>query len=230
MGAPAGVEAQALKASLPLRVALVEDHPPTREALAQQLSEVPTRLTLVATFPDAESMLRDVRRLNLAVALVDLNLPGMTGSRLIAELGSVAPAMKSLALTAFDSEEQVLKAIRAGAYGYLLKDDSKARLIDAIEEAAAGAHPVSSRVAGFLITHTRRAPVPASLSDREEELALALTDGLSYSECAARMGIGLGTVQEYVKRLYRKLDVTSKKELREWVSIYGPSGGPARTV
>ncbi|MBX7097730.1 MAG: response regulator transcription factor [Myxococcaceae bacterium] len=205
----------------PVRVALVEDHPATREALVRLLEAFPQRARLVCAVPDAESFLRSGKLKDVQVVLADLMLPGKSGSELIAELSTSAPELRCLALTAFDSEQQVLEAIRAGAYGYLLKDEPPERLVSAVEEAAAGAHPVSSRVAGFLFTHTRRAPAPVTLSDREEELARALADGLSYQECAARMGIAIGTVQDYVKRLYRKLDVSSKKEVRAWVSIYG---------
>lgn len=212
-------------ASSPVRVAVVEDHAATREALVRLVEAFPQRLRLVCAIADAESFLRSGKLKDVQVALADLMLPGKSGSELIAELSTVAPELRCLALTAFDSEPQVLEAIRAGAYGYLLKDEPKERLVSAIEEAAAGAHPVSSRVAGFLFTHTRRAPAPVALSDREEELARALADGLSYQECATRMGIAIGTVQDYVKRLYRKLDVSSKKEVRAWVSIYGPRSG-----
>ncbi|MDP2273217.1 MAG: response regulator transcription factor [Archangium sp.] len=209
-----------VKEPTPVRVALVEDHAPTRAALEKLLAEFPALVTLAGSFASAEALRPALGRLEFEVALIDLHLPGTSGHALIGELTTAAPAVRSLALTAFDNEGDVLEAVRAGAFGYLLKDEPKARLIAAICEAAAGAHPVSSRVAGFLFAHTRRAPPPVSLSDREEELAGCLSEGLSYSECAGRMGISLGTVQDYVKRLYRKLDVNSKKEVRTWVAMH----------
>lgn len=203
-----------------VRVALVEDHAATREALVRGLGDFSDRVQVVKAVPDAEAFFASLKRMSIDVALVDLRLPGTDGYAVIRSLGEQAPSVRALALTSFNDDESVIEAIRAGAHGYLLKDEPVDRLVNALEEAAAGLHPISSRVAGFLITHARRAPAPASLSDREEELAVALSDGLSYAECATRMGISLGTVQEYVKRLYRKLDVNSRKEVREWVATY----------
>lgn len=203
-----------------VKVALVEDHPATREALVRGLKDFADRVHVVAAVPDADTFFSSLDTKTIDLALVDLRLPGTDGYAVIRSLGEKAPGVRALALTSFNDDESVIEAIRAGAHGYLLKDEPMERLVQALEEAAAGAHPISSRVAGFLITHARRAPAPVTLSDREEELAVALSDGLSYAECATRMGISIGTVQEYVKRLYRKLDVNSKKEVREWVATY----------
>lgn len=206
--------------SSPVRVALLEDHDGTRKALTADLSEFADRVALVGAFADARSFLRAVPTLRLTVALVDLGLPVTSGTEAIEELGRTAPSVRALALTALSDEKSVVDAVRAGAFGYLLKDEPLERLVRSIEEAAAGESPVSSRVAGFLITRARRAPPPVALSDRETELSIALADGLSYAECGERMGISLGTVQEYVKRLYRKLDVNSRREVREWVELH----------
>ncbi len=184
------------------------------------LGDFSDRVQIVIAVADAAAFFSSLKRTAIDVALVDLRLPVTDGYAVIRTLGEQAPQVRTLALTSFNDDESVIEAIRAGAHGYLLKDEPMARLVQALEEAAAGSHPISSRVAGFLFTHARRAPAPVSISDREEELAVALSDGLSYAECAARMGISVGTVQEYVKRLYRKLDVNSKKEVREWVARY----------
>jgi DNA-binding NarL/FixJ family response regulator len=203
----------------PIRVAIVEDHAATRDALRADLSDFPGRLEVAAAFGDARVFVRACSTLLIDVALVDLGLPGMSGTEAIEALARIMPNARAIALTAFSDEKSVVEAIRAGAYGYLLKDEPLERLVRAIEDAAAGETPVSSRVAGFLIARARRAPPPVALSERESELSVALADGLSYAECGARMGVSHGTVQEYVKRLYRKLDVNSRKEVREWVEL-----------
>jgi DNA-binding NarL/FixJ family response regulator len=203
-----------------IAVAVVEDHAATREALVQGLSDFTDSVRVVSASADAKSFYASLATRPFQVALVDLKLPDADGRDVIRSLGERLPDARALALTAFDDDESVIDAIRAGAHGYLLKDEPLERLVRAIEEAASGAHPISSRVAGFLMTHARRAPPPASLSDREEELAVYLAQGLTYVECSERMGIALGTVQDYVKRVYRKLDVSSKKAVREWVSRY----------
>ncbi len=203
----------------PVLVALVEDHQATRAALEAEIRAAP-QLKLVRAVGSAEELLKGLTATPFHVALVDLHLPGLSGAELIQQVGTQLPEVRCVALSSFDDEERVIEAVRSGAYGYLLKDEPHARLVQAVTEAAAGEHPVSSRVAGFLFTQARRAPAPVALSDREEELARALAEGDSYAECAQRMGIALGTVQDYVKRLYRKLDVNSKKEVRAWVAMY----------
>ena len=124
-----------------------------------------------------------------------------------------------MALTVFDDASSVFDAIGAGAVGYLLKSEPLDRVLSAISEAADRQHPVSSRVAVYLLTQVRP-PTTSPLSDREHELASALAEGLSYSDCASRLGIALGTVQHHVKSIYRKLDVNSKQEVRTWVQRY----------
>jgi DNA-binding NarL/FixJ family response regulator len=209
MSSPAGIA-----------VAIVEDHPATREALVQSLADHSDRVRVVTAVADGKSLFASLRLRAVEVALVDLGLPEIDGIEVIRTLGELAPAVRAVALTSFDDDQTVLDAIRAGAHGYLLKDEPVERLVRSIEEAAQGSHPISSRVAGYLITHARRAPPPVELSEREEQLAVLLAGGLTYAECSDQMGIALGTVQDYVKRVYRKLDVSSKKAVREWVTRY----------
>ncbi|HVJ93897.1 MAG TPA: response regulator transcription factor [Labilithrix sp.] len=204
----------------PVRLALVEDHDATRAALADSLMEHRERVDLVATFRDAESFLASRAVPQIDVTLMDIGLPGMSGIDATRQLVDRSPRVRVLALTAFDDEANLFAALASGAYGYLLKDEPTGRVVSAIEEAAAGEHPISSRVAGFLITRARRGPPPVALSDREEQLATMLAEGLTYAECSARMQVSLSTVQEYVKRLYRKLDVNSRKQVREWVELH----------
>lgn len=201
-------------------VAIVEDHVATRAALVADLAEHAERVEIVTAVGDAPAFFASLKLQSIQVALVDLGLPGVDGHALIRRLGEAAPDVRALALTAFDDDQSVLQAVQSGAHGYLLKDEPTERIVRAIEEAATGAHPISSRVAGYLLTHARRSPPPVALSDREEELAVALAQGLTYAECSARMGIAVGTVQDYVKRVYRKLDINSKREVRDWVTRY----------
>lgn len=208
----------------PLRIALVEDHAGTREALMRALSGASSQVTVTGAYESAEAFLLAAARIDLDVLLVDLNLGKMNGVQLIEALHHTKPALKCVALTGLADEDAVLDAIRVGACGYLLKDEPTARIVDAVLEAAAGAYPVSSRVAGFLFRCASRAPMPVEVSPRELELAECLAQGMSYGDCGQQMGVAIGTVQMYVKRLYRKLDVDSKSGVREWFSRYGSTG------
>lgn len=181
------------------------------------MAEFSERVRIAAAFPDAESFLRSAALQKVGVALVDLGLPRMSGVDLIERLGEVAPRIRAIALTAFEDKATVLRALESGAHGYLLKDEPIERVVRAVEEAAAGEHPVSTRVVGFLISQVRKTKQHVALTFREEELAVRLAEGLGYAECAEQMGIGLGTVQTHVKTLYRKLEVSSRAEVRDWV-------------
>ena len=185
------------------------------------LSDVPERVSVVGDFASAEAFLERADSLAFDVALVDLGLPGMKGHELIAELTRRQPEARAVALTVMSGEASVIQAVRAGAFGYLLKDESTERLLQAIEDAAAGQYPFSSRVAGALVRTL--GPNPSSeLTGRELELARHLADGATYAECADAMTIKLGTVQSHVKNLYGKLDINSRKELRAWAERYLP--------
>jgi len=205
-----------------VRVVLVEDHAQTRDKLVRLLREHPTKVELVGAFPSAEAMLSAEGALTFHVALIDVRLPVMSGIELIQRLTTLPSERRYLVLSSFDDERSVLEAVRAGAFGYLLKDEPSERILYAIQEAMEGANPMSSRVVGVLMQQASRT-ASNFLTEREFELASALSEGLSYAECAGRMGIRLGTVQDYVKTLYRKVDVQSKDELKAWMSRYTKS-------
>lgn len=204
----------------PVHIALVEDHQATREALTRQLRSATDRVASVVAFPDGASMLAAPLG-SVEVALVDLRLPGISGAETIARLSEVAPHLRAVALTVLDDVPSLTEAIGAGAVGYLLKSEPLERVVHAITEAAAQQHPVSSRVAGYLLTLLR--PPASPLTERELELAGVLADGASYQDAADRLGIALGTVQQHVKKLYRKLDVNTKDEVRAWVRRNTPN-------
>lgn len=199
------------------QLALVEDHPATRAEMRRILSDFASRAELVDVFVDAESFLASGVEARIDVVLMDLGLPGMSGTEAIRALGATSPAVRAVALTAFDDERNLFEALRAGAHGYVLKDEPAERIVQAVEDAAAGAHPISSRVAGFLVLHARETEESVALSAREDQLAGLLARGSTYADCAATMDVTVGTVQDYVKRLYRKLDVHSRAEVRAWV-------------
>lgn len=200
----------------PVHVALVEDHHATRETLAGELRAAVEHIGSVLAVADGESLLSAPGLAGVEVALVDLRLPGMSGAAVISRLGEVAPHIRAVALTVFDDAPSVFEVISAGAVGYLLKTEPFDRLLQAIAEAAERQHPVSSRVAGYLLTQLRPG-TPPLLTERELELAAVLSEGASYADCASRLDIALGTVQHHVKSIYRKLDVNSKQEVRAWM-------------
>ncbi len=201
-------------------VVLIEDHGPTSMALAAAIGAYAHRIRLVATGRDGASGLEAITRCRPSVALIDLRLPDVHGSELVATLTATHPGVASVILTLHDDADDVVRAVRAGAVGYVLKEEPVDRLVAAVEEAAHGGFPISARLLGCLFAALRPQTPGVSLTPRETELARALARGLTYAECAIALGIGVGTVQSYVKALYTKLDVCSKAEVGAWVTRY----------
>jgi DNA-binding NarL/FixJ family response regulator len=147
------------------------------------------------------------------VALVDLGLPDVSGVVVIAALRRGAPRCVPLAFTVFDDAPTILAALRAGARGYLLKGTPSDRIVPLIREALAGGLPLSPSVASLLVANMLEPrATEQSLTERETELLALLARGTTYAACASVLGIGVGTVQSYVKSIYGKLEVSSKAE------------------
>jgi DNA-binding NarL/FixJ family response regulator len=153
------------------------------------------------------------------VALVDLGLPRMSGEDVIAEIRRELPKTFCIALTAVDIPARVLGAMRAGAAGYILKPFHAAELVKGVQDVLSGeAAPISPRAAKVLLSELRGDPPEQRLKDgpplskRELEVLQLLVRGHTYADVANALGIAEGTVQTYVKRIYEKMDVSTKAE------------------
>lgn len=202
---------------MPLAAVLVEDSPEIREQVGGWLFAAPGRFTPAGVFGDAARAIAWARGGGSAqVALVDLRLPDRSGVEVIAELRERIPDIACVAFTAFDDEESIVAAARAGADGYLLKDTPPERLRAALEGAAAGEMPLSGRAARALLRALRRPPpveaTATSLTERERDVLVLLAKGLTYEDIGSVLGVRLGTVQCHVKRIYGKLEVNNKAE------------------
>jgi DNA-binding NarL/FixJ family response regulator len=151
------------------------------------------------------------------VAVVDLSLPDGDGIDVIAALSLRKPAPAILVLSVASAEGRILAALRAGAGGYLFKEDL-GRLRCALDELLAGESPMSARVA-TLVLQQLRAPATIAgaepcgmLTARELEVVAGLRNGLSYSEVADELGVSTNTIRTYIRSVYDKLKVSSKTE------------------
>lgn len=197
-----------------LRVLLVEDHAPTREGLAAALNAARSCALVCDAVATGREALERAAKGPYEVALVDLGLPDMSGADVVRGLLARVPPLPSLVLTVFDDKESLSRAVTAGARGYLLKDEEPERIVAALSEVASGGAPVSARMTPELFAMARqRAPESSvRLPPREEELLRLLARGCTYAECGRLLGVSMGTVQSYVKSLYRRLDVETKAE------------------
>lgn len=201
----------------PLRVAVVEDDRPTREGLRLLLDGTPG-FHCVGTFHNAEAALSAPltadRRAD--VALLDVHLPGMTGTDAVPKLRERWPDTLILMLTVFAEDETVFASLCRGASGYLLKKTPPARLLEAIREASEGGAPMSPEIARKVIRMFRdfqpREPLDTDLTPAELRLLQLLSDGYSYRAAGERLHVSINTIRSYIRSIYEKLHVHSKSE------------------
>ena len=200
-----------------IRAIAVEDD----EAVSRLIAQVLTAhgFEVVGTAATGEDGVALARQTRPDVALVDLGLPKMSGEDVIATIRQELPKTACIALTAVDIPARVLAAMRAGASGYILKPFHAADLTKAVEDVLSGeAAPISPRAAKVLLAELRgdppdqRAKDGPALSKRELEVLQLLVHGHTYADVAQALGIAEGTVQTYVKRIYEKMDVSTKAE------------------
>ena len=198
-----------------IRVSIVEDDAKLRETLVRYFAGQPGFRCLSA-YPNAEAALADLPQNSPDVVLMDINLPGMSGIECVSRLRQVAPSLKIIMLTVFEESEQVFKALSAGAFGYLVKSNRPAKILEAIREVHGGGSPMSGHIARKVVqSFQTQAAVRAetdTLTARELEVLQGLSRGHPYKEIAGNLGISLSTVRTYIQRIYEKLHVHSQTE------------------
>lgn len=198
-----------------LAVVVIEDVRDVREGLSLLINGTPGFRCVGAyrTMPEA---LAGIPGCRADVVLTDLGLPGMSGIEGIRALRERMPEVPILALTVYDNDDQVFRALCAGASGYLLKNTPPVRLLESLREVASGGAPMSPEVARRVLRLFRefRPPDTASyrLTPQEHELLRLLVDGHHKKTAAAAMGISVNTVSFHLKNVYAKLEVHSKTE------------------
>jgi len=200
---------------MPITVSIVEDDRDTRENLRALLHGA-TALRCLNTYATGEKALQGIPAEKPDVALVDINLPGMSGIECVAKLKAQLPTLQVLMLTTYEESDLIFDSLRAGASGYLLKNMPPDELIQALEEVQAGGAPMSMQIARKVVQHFHRSQPSASevekLSPREYEVLALLAKGYLYKTIADQLGIGLGTVRTHQRRIYEKLHVQSRTE------------------
>jgi two-component system, NarL family, nitrate/nitrite response regulator NarL len=201
--------------SMATRAIIIEDEEAVARLIGQVLESYAIEVCGVAA--SGEEGLALALKEKPDVALVDLCLPKMSGEDVIRAIKKDLAKTSCIALTAVDIPARVLNALRAGASGYVLKPFRAAELARAVEEVLSGvAAPISPRAARVLLSEVRGDPpeqhVGPPLSKRELEVLELLVRGHTYADVGVGLGIAEGTVQTYVKRIYEKLEVSTKAE------------------
>ncbi|MFE6741112.1 response regulator [Streptomyces tubercidicus] len=211
-------------ASSAIRVLLADDEEMIRHSVRLILRHA-DGIEVVAEAVDGAGAVRLAAEHRPDVVLLDIRMPVLDGLAAVEPLVALAPAPQVVMLTTFGDEENVLRALRAGAAGFLLKDERPQELIHAVRAAAAGDAVLSSGVTGTVVRRmlsgggagggaAAKAAAPdsrvASLTDREREVLVMLGEGLSNPELGRRLGIGVGTVKSHVRSILGKTGCGSR--------------------
>jgi DNA-binding NarL/FixJ family response regulator len=217
-----------------IRVMLVDDDPLVRSGLRMLLGGAPT-IEVVAEAEDGDEVLATVDRHRPDVVLMDIRMPRVDGVSAAGLLARQPAPPKVLMLTTFDADDLVLRALRAGAAGFLLKDTPPAEIVRAIELVDAGDSMLSPAVTRRLIDHlaavgetgTPRADADrllATLSPRELEVARAVGRGLANAEISAELHLSVATVKAHVSKVMEKLGVDNRVQVALLIRDASPPG------
>ena len=218
-----------------ISVLIVDDHQIFRQGLRDAMS-LDTSIQVVGEASTGESALDLARELLPRVVLMDVNLPGMNGLQVAQRMRKEAPGVRTVILTAYDDEEQLFHAIRAGAHAYFSKEVSPDRIIQVVHEVSQGKYVVGDKVmdegqlAPWLLRASERfAVVPGELgeeafvplSPREMEILQYITRGMSNKKIAHRLGISHQTVKNHMTSILRKLGVEDRTQAAIYAIRHG---------
>lgn len=203
-----------------IRVVIVDDHPLMRKGLAQLLSMEPD-MEVAGEAASGADALPLCARLAPDLVLLDLNMAGMNGIETLKALRAAGSRAHIVMHTVSDSPDDVARALRAGADGYLLKDMEPEALVDAIRESLEGQVTVSPQLATAMARVIRGGEPAAidlsSLTEREQQILRLIAEGHSNKVIGRRLDITEATVKVHVKHLLKKLNMRSRVEAAIWV-------------
>jgi DNA-binding NarL/FixJ family response regulator len=195
-----------------IRVMVVDDHPIVRQGLVSVLEDE-ADLEVVGTAGSGREALRLVGRLRPDVMLLDLEMPELDGVEAIPQLLAAQPGLGVLVFTAYDTDERVLGAVRAGARGYLLKGASAEEIARGIRTVHAGGSYLEPRVASKLLAELNSPRRGSSeLSEREREVLRLVADGLPTKQIARNLSITERTVKFHVNSIFHKLGAENRAQ------------------
>ena len=202
-----------------IRVAIADDHPIVRQGLRRIATEG-AKIVVSGEAATAAELFRLVAGVPVDVVLLDVSMPGSTFVETVRSLRENFPTVRVLVLSVHPEDQWALRALRAGASGYLTKDHSPEQLVEAIHRVARGGKYVSEslaeKLAGLVDLGTLHAP-HEQLSDREFEVLRSLGRGMTVKDVAGRLQLSAKTVSTYRVRLLEKMGLTTNADLVRYV-------------
>lgn len=199
-----------------MKVILFEDNHNLRIGL-YQLINGSAGFECVGAFENCSNLLKNIKDTHPDIILMDIGMPGINGIEAVKMIREKYPDLKILMQTIFEEDEKIFDSILAGANGYILKNTTPSRILDALKEIHDGGAPMSPSIATKVLKMVSQ-PVTASktnhfnLSDREKEILSCLVKGMSYKLIADACFISIDTVRHHIRNIYDKLQVHSKGE------------------
>lgn len=198
-----------------IRVLIADDHMIVREGLKQLLSSAPD-LAVIGEAQNGQEVLQRVRQDEFDVLLLDMSMPGRSGIELIKQVRGEKPKLRVLVLTMHEEGQYAVRAIKAGAAGYLTKDSASVQLVAAIRKVAAGGVFISPVVAEQFALGAMPGtdgPPHTALSDREYQVFEMLVAGKTVTDIAERLNLSVKTVSTHKARIMQKMNMTNQAEL-----------------
>ena len=197
-------------------ILLLEDDADTRLWFSELLHKAISDIIIVEA-EGVQQALEVLTEYPLSMAIVDIYLPDGRGFEFIKEAKKFNPGIFCVVVTAFDDDTDIFLSLQAGADGYLLKSQDKDKLVRSLKDIMGGAPPLSPSIARRIIKHFQvkdKSPQEprVALTDREKDVLIFISKGMTRLEAAKMIGIREGTVAGYIKRVYEKLNVSSRAE------------------
>jgi two-component system, NarL family, response regulator len=191
----------------PTRILIVDDHPVVRAGLTSMLG-TQAQLKVIGSVSNGEEAIETLRKNDVDILLLDLRMPGMSGIDTLLALKSNGVNVRVIILTSFETDEDIYRAVQAGAQGYLLKDTPLKEMVEAIRTVCAGKRYIPRQIASRLAERMMR----TNLTARELEILGMLAKGLTNKQIGHALGISQNTVRNHANSVIEKLDVSDRTE------------------
>ncbi|MCO6447088.1 MAG: response regulator transcription factor [Ignavibacterium album] len=204
-----------------MKIAIAEDNDFLAKSLIEKLSLFPDRFSMKFRAKNGSEMVDYIAVSDLPdVILMDIEMPVMNGISAAAQISERFPEIKIIMLTVFDDEDKIFKAIKSGASGYLLKDESVERIVESIDMVLNGGAPMSATIASKTLKLLKQSSdiiqedskEDFKLSKREVEVLELLKKGFDYNQIAEKLFISPFTVRKHIENIYKKLQVNNKMQ------------------